>query len=77
MSNNITGERIKILTMSLNMTQKKLSQMSGVREASISHYISGRNSPNSSTIQKIASATHVSPTWLMGFGDENNIDFIN
>ncbi len=70
MKTSNTKERIKILIKSLGITQKELAQISGVREASISHYVQGLSEPNQNSISKIAEATQISPAWLMGYGSD-------
>lgn len=69
-------ERIKLLVKSLGWTQKELAQKSGVRESSISNYVKGISQPNQTSISKIAQATNVSPSWLMGYGENDKIERI-
>lgn len=70
MKTSNTKERLKILVNSLEITQKELAIRSGVREASISHYIQGLSEPNQKSISKIAEAVQISPAWLMGYGPD-------
>lgn len=49
------------------MTQKDLSDKTGISEASISQYVNGRATPKNDGLYLIAQALHVSEPWLLGY----------
>ena len=55
------GETIRSTRKKRNITQKKLSELSGVAEITIRQYEAGKYKPKSETLMKIASALQVSP----------------
>ena len=68
-----TKNRIKRMTEILNITQKELAQKAHIRESSISNYVKGISEPGQKTIKKIAETFHISPSWLMGYGNDEDI----
>ena len=62
------GENIEKALKQKKMTQKKLSEESGVTEASISHYIKGDREPRSRTVEILAGILGVSASFLLGYG---------
>lgn len=68
-----TGERIRYIRKSNNMTQKTLGEISGIAEPTIRRYELGKLNPKRETLQKIAKALGVH--WLDLAGD-NYIDEI-
>lgn len=69
--NLILIERIKNLLNERSMTQADLARLSGIRDSSISDYLSGKYEPKQDKIALIAKALNVSAAWLMG------VDYIN
>lgn len=69
--NLILIERIKKLLNEKSMTQADLARLSGIRNSSISDYLSGKYEPKQDKIALIAKALNVSAAWLMG------VDYIN
>ena len=69
--NLILIERIKKLLNEKSMTQSDLARISGIRNSSISDYLSGKYEPKQDKIALIAKALNVSAAWLMG------VDYIN
>lgn len=65
--------RIKFLISNMHVTQKEFAKLTGCREASISNYVVGVSEPNSKTLTKIANATSTDPSWLMGYGEDDDI----
>lgn len=65
--------RLRLLISTLDMTQKEFAQFTGVREASISNYCVGVSEPNQKNLNKIIQATQVNPSWLMGYGEDEDI----
>lgn len=54
------------------MTQKDLSDKTGISEASISQYVNGRATPKNDGLYLIAQALHVTEPWLLGYDVEIN-----
>ncbi len=67
------GERIKNARKNKDWTQKQLEEKTGINEANIRKYESGRQNPKLETIQKIAEALNVTPAYLMGWEDDTTI----
>lgn len=61
------GERIRAERKKKDWTQKQLEDKTGINEANIRKYESGRQNPKAETLQKIASALDVTPAYLMGW----------
>lgn len=59
-------EAIKELANSKKISQKKLSDLTGLTESSISRYINGTRTPNASALNKIAKALGTSSDFLLG-----------
>lgn len=62
-----TGERIKNARKNKGWTQKQLEERTGINEANIRKYESGRQNPKFGTLQKIADALDCTPSYLMGW----------
>lgn len=67
-------KRFKIMLNNLGMTQKELSNATGIREADVSYYCNGLRCPSALALIKIANATNVSPSWILGFGSDENME---
>ena len=52
--NTSIGKAIEDLMIKNNLNQKELAKKTGLTEASISNYISGKRKPNNSSLSKIA-----------------------
>lgn len=67
------GDRIKEKRLANNMTLEELGKKADVNKATIQRYESGKitNIP-SDRIERISEALSVSPSYLMGWEDENN-----
>ena len=61
------GVRLKAALKRKNMSQTKLSEISGINTSTISEYISGRYEPNRSRITEFANILDVNEVWLMGY----------
>lgn len=60
------GQRIKIVRKNCGITQKNLSELSGIAEPTIRSYESGRLNPKRETIQKISKALRISENVING-----------
>lgn len=70
MRTNTTNNRLKMLLVNLNLSQKELAQKTNITEAAISRYVQGKRIPNAQSIIQIAEATNVSPSWILGYGSD-------
>lgn len=71
-----TCKRMKMLIDNLGITQREFALMTGLTEATVSKYLSGERIPHAGTLINIANATKVSPNWLLGFGSDDDIEYI-
>lgn len=68
------GERIKEARLARGFSQEDLAKRSGYgSRASINKIELGKMDPPRSKVASIAEALRVSPAWLLGFGEENEI----
>jgi len=75
MSNTI-GERIRIMRAIRGMSQKELAERLGKSANVITHWERGRNSPDVDSIEKLCEILTVSPNYLMGWEDKDEITTI-
>ena len=68
-----TKNRLKRMISLLNISQKEIAQRAHIRESSISNYVNGKSEPGQKTIKKIADTFKVNASWLMGYGDDNDM----
>lgn len=70
------GERIKMLRISLNMSQDELARRCGLQTSSaISYYESGKRKVPYHIVAKVSDIFGVTPNYLMGFS-EKSVDMI-
>lgn len=69
-------KRLRKLLSELGYTQKEFSAITGITEAAICRYLDGTRIPNAKSITAIADVTNVSPTWLLGYGDSEDVEFM-
>ena len=66
-----TGQRIKALRLSKNLSQEELGSLIGVKKAAINKYENGIVvNLKRSTIARLADALETTPAYLMGFDEE-------
>lgn len=65
------GERIKTCRNESNLTQKQLSELTGIAEITIRQYEAGKYAPKMMNLEKIAVALHISPAVLMGVTEDS------
>ena len=58
------ADKLKNLMKDLDLTQSKLSDLTGIGKSSISQYLSGKNEPSKDRKQEIARALGVRETYL-------------
>lgn len=68
------GERLRLARDRKLMTQRELSDLSGVMEATISRIENGkfRRRPFKETLESLSAALDVSVTWLV-FGEDDDL----
>ena len=69
-------KRFRLLLDELGYSQKEFSALTGITEAAICHYLNGSRAPSAQSLISIADITTVSPSWLLGYGDDDNIEFM-
>lgn len=66
-------KRLKLLITYHGITQKELSTQAGIREQTISNYITAQRDPKTSILIKISETFNVSPSWLLGYGTDEDM----
>ncbi len=69
----IFGKRIKILKEELGLTNRQMSEMTGVDKGNFSSWMIEYKMPNSDSVIKICKAFNVSADWLLGLSDVREI----
>lgn len=69
-------KRMRLLLENLGMSQREFAEKTGITETAVCRYLQGSRIPNAGTLISIANATHVSVDWLIGFGDDDKMEFI-
>ena len=69
---SIFSEKVQKIMNEHNLSQKQLSEMTHISEASLSRYISGRLEPRIDVVLSIAKALGVEPTELLSDFKQNN-----
>ena len=69
-------KRLKLLITYHGITQKELSTQAGIREQTISNYITAQRDPKTSILIKISETFNVSPSWLLGYGSDDLMEGI-
>lgn len=67
-------KRVKSILDEKKITQKQLSQLSGIAEASICRYLRGDSEPRLDIVANIAKALDVSEAYLIGETDERKVN---
>lgn len=77
MEKKSTATRLCELLSVTGDTQKELSRKSGISEAAVCMYVTGRREPRQDAIFKISQAYGVDPAWLLGFETPMYVDRSN
>ena len=64
------SERLKMLRMEKQMTQKELAQATGLSQSAIAYWENGKSLPNALAVIALAKFFHVSIDYLIGFKDK-------
>ena len=67
-------KRLRLLISHFEISQKELSVKTGIREQTISNYFTAQRNPKVSILIKIAEAFNVSPSWLLGYGADDDME---
>lgn len=65
---------VKMLMIEKNLSQKELSLLSGVSEASLCRYVRGEIEPRIDVVQNVARALGVPETYLLGISNEYKLE---
>lgn len=74
MRNSDFQTRFGMMLAELGYTQKDFSKISGLTEAAICRYLDGSRVPNLNSLVIISDVTNVSPNWLIGYGEDGNME---
>lgn len=74
---NKRSNRIAELLTSAGITQKKLSELTGITESSISHYMKGDRIPRGVNLLKIAREFNVTTDYVLGVENVFNEEDFN
>lgn len=71
MTNGDIGSKIKAARKAAHMGQAELGEAIGIGKSSISEWESGKRSPDIDKVKDIAKVLNVTPTYLMGWKEED------
>ena len=69
-----TSRRLQSIIYSYGIRPCDLSRATGISRALISRYLSGEYTPSTANAAKLAEILHVSPAWLRGEDDIENLN---
>lgn len=69
----ILAERLRDLLWHKNIKQQELAEKTGLTAAAISHYVNGKQCPNSPSLLLIADVLDVSTDYLLGRTNKQKI----
>ncbi len=72
---NTVGERIKEILKKTGTTQVDICELTGIKPAAMSKYLSGEKTPRTEILMKIADALNVSLYTLLGKDESNASTF--
>lgn len=68
------GEKLRLLRIEKNLTQKQVADMIGLAISAVSSYESGSRYPSYNVLVRLAHIFHVSTDYLLGITNKRNID---
>ena len=74
MRQNTFDKRLRLLISHYGISQKEFSIMTGIREQTISNYFTAQRDPKISILIKIADTFQVNPSWILGYGSDDEIE---
>lgn len=66
---SLFSQRLEMVMKETGVNQARLSELTGIRQSSISDYLTGKYSPKQDKIITIANKLQVNASWLMGYDD--------
>ena len=76
MRDSNSSERLGLMIECLGISQKEFSKIVGVTDSSICRVIKGQSTLNEKNLIKITDATGVSPSWILGYGADDEMEII-
>lgn len=76
MRNSDTSERLGLMIECLGISQKEFCRIVDVPDSVICRVIKRQNSLNEKNLIKITEATGVSPSWILGYGNDEEMEMI-
>lgn len=67
------ADKLKSLMEEMDVSQARLSVLTGIGKSSISQYLSGKNVPTIKNLTKLAEVLDVSVDWFDGTTDKSNV----
>lgn len=67
-------KRLNQLMNENNISQNKLSEITGITQSSISDWANGKYKPRQDKVYLLSEALKVSPAYLLGYSDNKNLD---
>lgn len=61
--------RLRQVMLFKGIRQADIVERTGIEKSKISRYVNGHNKPNAAALTKLAEALDVTPSWLIGEGD--------
>lgn len=62
--------RLRQVMFFKGIRQADIVERTGIEKSKISRYVNGHNKPNAAALTKLAEALDVTPSWLIGEGDD-------
>lgn len=70
---SLFSQRLEMVMKETGVNQARLSELTGIRQSSISDYLTGKYSPKQDKIITIANKLQVNTSWLMGYDDNKQL----
>lgn len=67
------GEKIKSARKAKKLTQRQFAELIGAKHNSISNWENNQNKPDPDTIERICGVLEITPSYLLGIGEEQTI----
>ena len=72
---SLFSERVSVLLVQQQLSQKELAKKANVTESAMSYYVKGERTPRSDVLIRIAKALNTSTDYLVGNVDNANADY--
>ena len=67
------GDKIKSARKAKKLTQRQFAELIGAKHNSISNWENNQNKPDPDTIERICGVLEITPSYLLGIGEEQTI----